>query len=147
MATLLGRGQIQRLTGGTVANSVTGYVSPNLQSLRLTHSADKKTTKSQSGITTAAYYSDEMLELEIDFIPEGTTIVNAVKSAYEPAPGDAVTMSGLPVVNIGGFSDALNSALWIYEGSNLTGPNDANWTGGIKLVRHIGITSLTPIVA
>lgn len=147
MPTLLGKGQIQRLTGGTIANSVTGYVSPNMQSLRLTHGADKKTTKSQSGITTAAYYADESLELEIDFIPEADTIANAKKAAYTPAPGDAVTMSGLPIINIGGFADALNSALWIYEGSNLTGPADANWTGGMKLVRHIGITSLTPITS
>ena len=147
MGTLLGRGQIQRLTGGTVANSVAGYVSPNLQSLRLAHTGDKKTTKNQSGDTSAAYYSDEALELEIDFIPEGTTIANAKSAAFQPAPGDAVTMSGLPVLNIGGFTDALNSALWIYEGSNLTGPNDAHWTGGIRLMRHKGITSLTPITA
>lgn len=147
MGTLLGRGQIQRLTGGTIANAVAGYVSPNLQSLRLRHAGDKKTTKNQSGDTSAAYYSDQMLELEIDFIPEGTTIADAKKAAYSPAPGDAVTLSGLPVINKGGFTDALNSALWIYEESTDNGTNDGHWTGGMKIVRHLGITSLTPVSA
>lgn len=149
MGTLLGKAQIVGLTGGTVGvSSLSGYVSPNLQSLRFAHSGQKKTSTSQGGEVTSAYYHDDALEMTVDFIPEGSAVANTLAaaklSAGTPVPGAAVVLSGLPVFAMGSFADALNGS-WIYEGADGTLPNDDKQTMSMKLWRTKGITSLTPI--
>lgn len=158
MSTLLGTGQIRTLTGAALGcTALTGYVSPNMQSLKANHKADVKTTKGQNGKTTTAYYSDEQIELTFDVIPEGTTpgsaIVEAKKSAGLPAVGSAFTITGLPIIVIGAFTDGLNTngtstQPWIYEGGGtISGEADEKWTLSLPLKRYEGITSGTAISA
>lgn len=120
MSRQLGTGHIHSLAGGALAcSALSGYVSPNLQSLRVNHTADAERVKGQSGKTTGLIYEDDVLECTFEVIPEGTTVANAKKSAGLPAAGTAFTISGLPVFEMGGFADALNDAgtnPWIYEG-------------------------------
>jgi hypothetical protein len=146
MATQLGTGHIHSLTGAAVSCSLSGYVSPNLQSLRAVHNADVDRIKGQSGKTTGAIYEDDTFECTFEFIPEGTTVANAKLSAGLPAAGTGFTLSGLAVVTMGGTADIFNSALWIYEGGGqLNGAADGKWTATLPLRRYPQITSLTAI--
>lgn len=159
MGNLIGKAELFTLNilSGTATIAIadgtylSGYISPNLQSAKVVHSADNKTTKSQAGITTTKYYVDEALEMTWDFVPEGTTIANAIKSAQLPKVGSPVVISGLPVIAMGAFADALNTGSgqpWIYEGnSGPSAPHDDKWTQNMILRRYEGITSAVPIVA
>lgn len=152
MATQLGTGHIHSLSGGALGcTALAGYVSPNLQTLRVTHQADALKIKSQAGKTTGAIYEDDTIECTFEFIAEGTTIANAKLSAGLPAAGSGFTITGLPIIACGGFTDALNTnggntQPWIYEGGgtlNLVNADKA--TGTIPLKRYLQITSATPI--
>ena len=152
MSTQLGTGHIHSLTGGAIGiASLSGYVSPNMQSLRVSHKADKQAIKGLTGKTTGLIFEDDTIEVEIEFIPEGTTIANAKKAAGIPAAGAAVTMTGLPIIAAGGFTDALNTDAgntqpWIYEGDGtINAKNDGAWTATLKLMRYLSITSGTAI--
>lgn len=143
---MLGKGYIHSLTGAAAAiTALSGYVSPNMQSLRAGHSADSKMIKSQAGKIAGGIYENDFLECTIEFIPEGSTIANAKLSAGLPAAGSGVTLSGLPVIVCGGIADALNG-LWIYEaGGSINGSADGEWTATLPLKRYPLITSATAI--
>lgn len=152
MSTLIGTGHIHSLTGGALGiASLSGYISPNMQSLRVSHKADKQAIKGLNGKTTGLIFEDDTVEIEVEFIPEGTTIANAKLAAGIPAAGAAVTITGLPIIAMGGFTDVLNTGggntqPWIYEGDGtINGKNDGAWTATLKLTRYLAITSGTAI--
>lgn len=152
MSTQLGTGHIHSLSGGALGcASLSGYISPNLQSLRLTHSADVDRVKGQAGKTTGVIAEDDVIECTFEVIPEGTTIANAKKAAGVPAAGATFTITGLPIIAFGGFTDALNTDAgntqpWVYEGgANLNGAANGKWTLTITLKRYLQITSGTAI--
>ncbi len=151
MATQLGTGHIHSLNGGTLGCSLAGYVSPNLQTLRLQHAAESDKIKGQAGNTTGLILQDDMLECTFEVIPEGTTVANAKTSAGLPAAGTTFTITGLPIIAAGGFADALNTGggntqPWIYEGGGqIHGDKAGKWTATLPLKRYPGITSGTAI--
>lgn len=150
MSRQLGTGHIHSLSGAALAcSALSGYVSPNLQTLRVNHTADADRIKGQTGKTTGLIFEDDVLECTFEVIPEGTTVANAKKSAGLPAAGTAFTLSGLPVIEMGGFADALNDAgtsPWIYEGGgsiNMMANGKSTLT--LPLKRYPQITSGTVV--
>jgi hypothetical protein len=154
MATQVGKGHIYGLTGAAIGiASLAGYVSPNLQSLRIAHNTgDHKEIKDQSGeVSGKIFVPDDIIELTIDFIPEGATLAAAKLSAGLPSAGAVVTITGLAVIAIGSFADALNASStnpWFYEGGgSINGVNDDKWSMTLPLRRYKGITSGTAITS
>ncbi len=151
----IGAGHIYALATILVAISSTqfagviAYLSPNLKTLRATHSGTIDRIKNQAGVTSSIIGNDDMLECAFDFIPEGATRALARSSAALPKIPSAVTISGAPVIPMGPFADALNTAglqPWIYEGNGtINGTDDLHWTGTFTLHRYQGITSTTII--
>jgi len=146
MSVQLGTGHIHSVSGATLACSLAGYVSPNVQSLKVSHSADRIAVKSMAGVTTGLIFNDDQLECTFEVIPEGTTIANAKLAAGIPAAGTSFTISGLAVITCGGIADALNG-LWIYEGGgSVNGVSDDKWTLTMPMKRYPGISSGTAII-
>src|SRR5687768_8196567 len=105
-----GFGTAALVLNDAAGSAVAGYISPNLQSLKVTHNAGSvNEIKGQTGVVTGLLINDEMIECTFDFIPEGTTIANAKLSARLPEVGTRVNTANLPVVAIGSFADALNA--------------------------------------
>lgn len=146
---------------GDASTTRTNYVQPNIQSLGFTHSLESTKIKGTSGEYVGIILHGEMIECTFDFIPEGTSISidptvagSPSKSAIFPVVGGSVSITGLPVVAAGSYSDALNTGttlspgtnLWIYEGGGtIKGSSDSHWTGSITLKRYPGITSAVAI--
>ncbi len=152
MSTQIGTGHIHSLTGGALGiASLSGYVSPNMQTLKLSHSAKDDEIVGQGANVTGLILQDDMLELTIEFIPEGTTIANAKLAAGLPAAGAGVTITGLPIIAMGGFADALNTNAgstqpWIYKGGGtINGQAAGKWTATLPLKRFTSITSATAV--
>jgi hypothetical protein len=153
--TIIGKGLIVgfgtgNVAHGSVVGAVAGTVLMNVQNLRTKQSADVSQVKDQNGEIVAKISSGVFYEVDIDFIPEGTTIANAVSAAAFPALLAAVTLSAFPVIvsGDGTITDLLNSALWVYEGGGqISGVSDKNWSCTMTIRRYPGITTLTPIVA
>lgn len=135
-------------TGGTAVMSVSftgGTVVPNFKSLGLDHELDVRAIKSQLGITTGLIQAEEILRGTFHFIPEGSTRANAAISAKFPALA-VVTISNLPVIAMGSFTDALNGG-WIYMGGGrISGESEKEWEADMPLMRFIGIPSPALIV-
>ena len=133
-------------------SAIAGYVSPNLQSLRLVHNATKRTIPDQVGDTVGLIFLDAHLEITFDFIPQGADLTGAKAAAATPEAGGSATVTGLPIFKKGFFTDALNTdgantQPWIYEGGeNFTLPADDKATGSITLCRYPKIVSGTHIV-
>lgn len=145
MATQLGKGHIYSLAGGTLACSLSGYVSPNLQTLRANHNADVIEIKGQDGNVNGVIANNDWVECTFDFIPQGSTIANSKLSAGTPAAGTGFTIANLPVITFAGIADVFNTDDWIYVGGNFELPSDRNAVGSITLRRYPGITSTTAI--
>lgn len=152
----LGKGHIYSLSGGTITmkgadgtTTLTGYVSPNLKTLKLTHSADRNEIKGQAGLTTGLIFNNQVLECQFDIIPEGTSVANAKLSAQLPPAGCICHIASLPVIGLGFFTDALNATTtnpWIYEGGGtINGESEKEWSMTVTLKRYEGITSGSPI--
>jgi hypothetical protein len=121
--TLTGKGHVFGLTGGTIAlkdadgtTTITGYISPNLQSLRLSAGAKKDMIPNQAGNTASAIFWDESVECTFDFVAEGTTVANAKLSGRIPQAGYFAALAGLPIIPFATFADVFNSGAWLYEG-------------------------------
>lgn len=153
MAVQQGKGQIYGLAGGTIAftapsgSAISGYITPDLQTLRVTHGGIKvDEIKGQDGEYNAFIVSGEKFECEFTYIPQGTTVANAKLSAQLPPIGSSGVLSGLPVIIMGSVADVFNTGVWYYQGGGSTSaPNDTNWTGTFTLVRYPGITTTTAL--
>lgn len=140
------------MSGGAVGiASLSGYVSPNLKTLKLGHNNTADEIKGQDGEISALIFSGDSVECTFDFIPQGTSIANAKKAAGIPASGAAVTVTGLAIIAFGPFSDVLNTDAgntqpWIYSGGgSISGESEQKWMASLPLKRYIGITSGTAI--
>lgn len=159
MAVQQGKGHVYGLSdqaappvAGTIAfknpdgTSLSGYVSPNLQSLRLNHEAAMEEIKDQTGEYSGLITKGEKLTCEFNFIPEGTTKANSRAAAQMPQAGSSATIASLPVIVQGSFADALNGATWFYLGGGTNnGQSDSHWTATFTLHRYPGITTTTQI--
>lgn len=154
MSTQVGLGHIFSMTGAALGiTGLAGYISPNLQTLKVKHGAEIDRIKAQTGNTTSLISSDEYLECTFDFIAEGSTIANAKLSMGIPPALSGVTVTGLPIIAMGPFTDGLNTngantQPWIYEADGSGNGNaDKKWDGTLTLRRYPFITSATAIVA
>ena len=149
MPTMIGKGVIAGLSGATFTCTLSGYVSPRLDSVGATHDAEAVALKDQEGKTIGWLWNgDEGLSMDIDFTPQGTSVANAKLAGGLPLPLSTITIAGMPSIAVGGFSDALNGALWTYlGGGKITIPADANTpaTSTLRIVKRVNITSMTLI--
>lgn len=150
--TQIGKAHIANITSAALGKSAqawatfTGaYVSPNIQSLRVSHTAEVDRIKGQDGKYSGLIGDGDMLECEFTVIPEGTNGGNARISATLPAVLDCFVITGLPIIAAGEFQDALNTDAtntqpWVYEGGgsiNMTNTEKATMT--LPLKRYPGI--------
>jgi hypothetical protein len=157
MATQIGKAHIYGLSGATIKNAATwGVLYPNMQSVRLSHNAKVDEIKGQGGEVGSIIASGETLECTFELIPEGSDTISTIADAKTvcgiPPTLAAMTIAGLPVVAMGCWSDALNTAgtpsgsLWIYMGgASVNGVNDDKWTVSFPCKRFPEITSATPL--
>lgn len=149
--TQLGKSHIVGLA--TMAFGITalsGYVSPNFKSLRVSHSSDVKKIKSMTGEITSLHANGDFVTCEFNFIPEGaTTLANAILSAGAPSVLSGITITGLSIIAFGPFTDVFNTNAgntqpWIYEGGwELEGSDETHWSAKVSLNRYYYITSAT----
>lgn len=125
---------------------VSGYVSPLMEGQDLTHNADSEMIRNSDGEVVGLISYNDNLELTISFIPAASdTVANAKLAASLPDAGGTVVITGAPVVEIGGYADALNAATgnrWMYKGGGTlktTATGVARMT--LPLVRFAGITA------
>jgi len=108
---------------GTTA-VISGYVSPVITGINLQHAVESAMNKDHKGDVVGVVTHGEHLEATFELIPEGSTLANALKSATIPPDGATIVITGLDVIQVGTFPDALNvsgstlptSARWIYMG-------------------------------
>lgn len=148
---MVGKYWVQGIQGsGTNASAIvafplTGTLSPNLQTARVTHAVPKQEVFDSQGRKIGMMFADdEELAVSFDVLPEATdTTDNALLSARLPIAGEKFTLSHFPVWNIGSFTDAFNSANWYYGGGgapNLQSKEAATLT--FELHRYKNITAV-----
>lgn len=157
MSLFINARNLQGLTGGTIAiknpdgTALSGYVSPNIQSISAGHKASVDRVPNQSGNTGALIITDEYIELAFDFIPQGTSLTNAKASASVPQAGSSAAITGFPIIRLGPFADGFNTdgastQPWIYEADgSLDGHAKEKWDGKLTLRRYTDITLATAI--
>lgn len=138
-------------TGALAIAAITGYISPNLDSLRLIDNApDAVESKGQTGeVDGLIIPEDTILECTFELRPRGTSETNARKSASLPTKGATIVISNLPVIEVGAFSDALNNSSgspWFYlGGGQINGAGSDKWSLTLPLKRYKNITSGTAV--
>lgn len=150
--TLIGKGGIYGFaTFQFGIASLSGYVSPKLDSLSLSHQAQFTEELDQTGNVDMLHTNTTGVECQFRFRPKGSNIANAKLSAGIPQTGAGVTITGLPIIAFAGFTDvfntdATNSQPWIYTGqATIEGQHNGLWTATITLRRYVGVTSATAI--
>ena len=165
MATIhIGRAHIEAfgsaaISGNTAITpfSSSAWASPNLQSLRPSHSSDGMAEiKAQSGgqITGLIFNDDDVIECTFEFAPEAGTGTNtkaaAAITAGVPIRSSYILTSGFPVMSVGSFADALNvssatsGSPWIYLGGWAPSANNEGiWMFTLPLKRYKNITDAT----
>ena len=125
------------------------YVSPIITSFDITHHAKEDTTMNQNGDIVATLTCGEYIECSFELIPFGSTTAAAKDSAYIPPDNSVCTITGMPIIKVGTFTDALNvaggalpqSAKWIYaSGWNLHMVNESKGTARVTLRRYPKLT-------
>ncbi len=150
MSTQIGQRHIYGLATLTIAiGTISGYISPNVQTIKGTHTGDvDKIKNAQGAISSLLSSGDEKFECAFDFIPSNPTLANiANPSAALPIILSFVTITGIEPIHVGAFGDdAFNSALWIYEGGgSIHGENAKHWTASFTLHRYLNITAPTVV--
>lgn len=130
----------------------TAYVTPNIQGIKINHSADVQKIKGTTGEITGLIGSGEYLTCSFDYIFEGSSLANAKASAQIPQLLSTCAITGLPIIACGPFTDGFNTdgantQRWIYEGGG-SGDyhNAAAGTGTITFNRYINITGTTAAI-
>lgn len=123
---------------------VTGYVSPDMESYDITHEADTEEVRNSSGEVVGHIGYNNRLTLTLNFIPSGTSAANALLAASLPDVNGTCVITGAPVIEIGGYADAINAATgnrWIYAGGgSIKTTQTGKATGTITLKRYTNIT-------
>ena len=130
---------------------VGGYVSPDLENYDITHECDTDEVRNSSGETVGHITYNNRLTLTVNFIPKGTNAVEAtalLERLYGcsiPAGNGTVAITGAPVINFGGYADAINTGSggrWIYAGGgSIKTTQTGKTTGTMTLKRFINLTA------
>lgn len=124
---------------------VTGYVSPDLESYDITHEADTEEVRNSAGEVVGHIGYNNRLTLTVNFIPSGTSVANALLAASLPDVNGTCVITGAPVIEIGGYTDAINAATgnrWIYAGGgSIKTTQTGKATGTITLKRYANLTA------
>ena len=130
---------------------VSGYVSPDLENYDITHECDTDEVRNSNGETVGHITYNNRLTLTVNFIPKGTNAVEAtalLERLYGcsiPAGNGTVAITGAPVINFGGYADAINTGSggrWIYAGGgSIKTTQTGKTTGTMTLKRFINITA------
>jgi len=124
---------------------VTGYVSPDIESYDITHEADTEEVRNSAGEVVGHIGYNNRLTLTLNFIPSGTSAANALLAASLPDVNGTCVITGAPVIEIGGYADAINAATgnrWIYAGGgSIKTTQTGKATGTITLKRYTNITA------
>ena len=124
---------------------VTGYVSPDLESYDITHEADTEEVRNSAGEVVGHIGYNNRLTLTVNFIPSGTSTANALLAASLPDVNGTCVITGAPVIEIGGYTDAINAATgnrWIYAGGgSIKTTQTGKATGTITLKRYANLTA------
>lgn len=149
MARHLGSVHIHSLgTAAFACADITGYATPNIQTLRANHEVDIELVKGVAGLVTGAMGVDDGISCTFDIIPEHATLIaTALESASIPKAPTAFTLSGFQAIEFAGIADALNG-VWIYlGGGSLNAGVNGMWTMTVPLRRFGSLTSTTAITA
>jgi hypothetical protein len=125
---------------------VSGYVSPDMESYDITHDCDTEEVRNSSGEVVGHITYNNRLTLTVNFVPaDSTSTANALLSAALAEGNGTATITGAPVIEVGGYVDAINAATgnrWIYAGGgSVKTTNTGKATGTITLKRYAGITA------
>jgi hypothetical protein len=135
----------------TGALIVTGYISPEVESYDITHECDTEEVRNNNGEVVGHITYNNRLTLTVNFIPVGTNATPAtalaerLRGASLPLGNGTVEITGAPVINVGGNSDAINTASggrWIYAGGgSIKTTQTGKATGTITLKRFPAISA------
>lgn len=95
------------------------FVQGNTQSLAIGHTVENRMIKSTQGTITGVHMSGEYVTCDFEFLAEGDTVADALKSSLIPEKGSTATVSGAQAIKFGPFADVLNTGVlsrWIYLG-------------------------------
>jgi len=130
---------------------VSGYVSPDLENYDITHECDTDEVRNSNGETVGHITYNNRLTLTVNFIPKGTNAVEAtalLERLYGcsiPEGNGTVAITGAPVINFGGYADAINTGSggrWIYAGGgSIKTTQTGKTTGTMTLKRFINLTA------
>jgi hypothetical protein len=125
---------------------VTGYVSPDIESYDITHDADTEEVRNSAGEVVGHIAYNNRLTLTVNFIPANSaSVANALLAASLPNANGTCTISGAPVIYIGGFADAINAASgnrWIYAGGgSIKTTQTGKATGTITLKKYLNLAA------
>lgn len=124
---------------------VTGYVSPDIESYDITHEADTEEVRNSAGEVVGHIGYNNRLTLTVNFIPSGASTANALLSASLPDVNGTCVITGAPIIEIGGYTDAINAATgnrWIYAGGgSIKTTQTGKATATITLKRYTNLTA------
>ena len=125
---------------------VTSYTSPDMESYDITHDCDTEEVRNSNGEVVGHITYNNRLTLTVNFVPADSTSVSNAKLTAALAEGNGTaTITGAPVIKVGGYADAINadtSNRWIYAGGgSLKTTSTGKVTGTITLKRYAGITA------
>lgn len=124
---------------------VTGYVSPDIESYDITHEADTEEVRNSAGEVVGHIGYNNRLTLTVNFIPSGASTANALLSASLPDVNGTCVITGAPIIEIGGYTDAINAATgnrWIYAGGgSVKTTQTGKATATITLKRYTNVTA------
>jgi hypothetical protein len=129
------------------------YVSPDMESYDITHEADTEEVRNSNGEVVGHIGYNNRLTLTVNFIPANTTsVANALLSAALPNVNGTCVITGAPIIEVGGYSDAINApgtpgsgpgGRWIYAGGGsikTTATGKATGTITLKRYAAMGVT-------
>ena len=123
---------------------ISGYVSPDMESYDISHEADTDEVRNSSGEVVGHIGYNNRLTLTVNFIPAGATVAIAKLTAALPDVNGTCIISGAPVIEVGGYADAINALTgnrWIYAGGgSIKTTQTGKATGTITLKRYTNIT-------
>jgi len=134
---------------------ITGYLSPKLSSLGLTHESASEEIVDQFGEVDQVFYWREKFSMAVEIIPRAGNLADRIKTAAIPKAGGLCAIRRMPVLEAGSVADVLNttdfSAVtvgaaqqieWIYPGgASWNFVDEGKMTLSLPLVRYPGIAS------
>lgn len=130
---------------------VTGYISPEIESYDITGECDTEEVRNGNGEVVGHITYNNRLTLTVNFVPvgnnatEATALLERLKGCSLPQGNGTVAITGAPVINVGGYADAINTGSggrWIYAGGgSIKTTQTGKATGTITLKRFPAISA------